>query len=73
MSGTPRAGQSRGSGRCRIENWPSDTLLFAPDRDEGTRGMVTLEDVLEELFGVIEDEHDESRPLWRPLPEGKGR
>ncbi|MDZ7385863.1 MAG: hemolysin family protein [candidate division KSB1 bacterium] len=45
-------------------------VAVAVDEYGGTAGMVTLEDVLEELFGEIEDEHDEGQPLWRPLADG---
>ncbi|HEX3988542.1 MAG TPA: transporter associated domain-containing protein, partial [Verrucomicrobiae bacterium] len=39
------------------------------DEYGGTLGMVTLENVLEELVGQIQDEFDQEKPLLRPLGE----
>jgi putative hemolysin len=44
-------------------------MAIAVDEYGGTAGLVTLEDVIEEIVGEIQDEHDVERPLWTRVDE----
>ncbi|MDD5088825.1 MAG: hemolysin family protein, partial [bacterium] len=44
-------------------------MSIAVDEYGGTAGLVTLEDVIEEIVGDIQDEHDVDPPLWKRLDE----
>lgn len=45
-------------------------MAIVQDEFGGTAGLVTLEDILEELVGEIRDEYDEEEPLVEKLPSG---
>ncbi len=63
------------TGKELLEKFTEQAGNIAVVSDEygGTAGMVTLEDVIEEIFGEIEDEHDKDNLLEEKLSETQYR
>ncbi|MCD9622376.1 hemolysin family protein [Rhabdothermincola salaria] len=48
-------------------------MAIVVDEYGGTAGLVTMEDLIEELVGEIVDEFDREEPMVEPLPDGSCR
>ena len=45
-------------------------MAIVVDEYGGTTGLITMEDILEEIVGDISDEYDEEEPLYTMAPDG---